>query len=382
MLIYLIFLLTIFLVSNSRYLNMRLRTGTVVVLSFLFVGFRYQTGFDWSYYETLYDHILQTEFFSLSELLASQSLVASVEPGFVLTTFLASRLFPQFEFVAALYTLVLLLSIGKLGSVLGVKNIGMALLFIHLPLLFTLEFSTVRQSLAIAMFNFGLAYYFEKRRGLSIFFFGLSPLFQISGIMYLAVFFMAIGSRRASRTVFIGLIATLIVFSTPPMLLKLGSFLPPDIGAKLDWYVTERAKGGGLIDLGTAFLLLLPTTLITLNLLRKKTHPHDAVTIFRIVALMSVIALAFVGEQTIRNRLMYEIVILLSLLSFSRIYPVIPHMRKVLLSFGLIMLALYLFQSSRIMYMPYQNFLVWKALGLQSTAEERQTEYFRRLYYQ
>jgi hypothetical protein len=376
MLIYLVFFTTIFLVSNSRHLTLRLRTGTVVVLSFLFIGFRYETGFDWTAYKTQYDYILETGFFSVFELLGIQSLVASVERGFVLTTFFASRLFPAYEFVAALYTLVLLLSIVKLGSVLGVRNIGMALVFIHMPLLFTLEFSTVRQSLAIAMFNFGLAYYFEKRRGLSILFFSLSPLFQISGIMYLAVFFMAIGSRRASLPAFVGLIAVLFVFSMPAILLTIGSFLPPQVETKLEWYITERAMGGGLIDFGTAFFLLLPATLMTVNHLRKKGHPRDAVTIFRIAALMSAIALAFVSEQTIRNRFIYEIVILLSLLSFSRIYPIIPYMRMVLLSFGAIMLAVYLTQDSRIMYMPYQNFLIWKAFSIESSGQERASEYY------
>lgn len=376
MLIYLLFLVTIFLVSNARFITVRQKTRLVVFLSFLFIGFRYETGFDWPTYKFQYEYILQTPFFSFFELLGFQSLVTSVETGYVLTTFLASRLFSDFEWIAALYTLLFLLSTVKLGKALGVRNIGMALVLIHMPLLFTLEFSTVRQSLAIAMFNLGLAYYLEKRRGLAILFFSLAPFFQISAIMYLAVFFMAIGSRRTSWTVLIGLIGVLVAISRPPILLTLARFVsPPGISAKLEWYLTERASGGGLIDIGVAIILLVPATLLTVNFLRKRGHSKNTVTVYRIAALMSAIALAFVSEQTIRNRYMYEIVILLSLLAFSRTYPVLPFLRVVLLSFGTVMLSVYLVQPSRIMYMPYQNYLVWTIFDLKSSGQERANEY-------
>jgi len=379
MLIYIIFIATIFLVSSNRYASLRLRNGTVIALSFFFIGLRYETGFDWPTYKAQYAYISETGISSFFELLGTQSLVGTVEPGYVLTTFLASRLFSEFEFVAAFYTLVLLLSIVKLGSVLGVRNIGMALVLIHMPLLFTLEFSTVRQSLAIAMFNFGLAYFFEKRRGLSILFFSLSPFFQLSGIIYLAVFAMAIVSKRTSWAIFIGLTAVLITISTPTILLTFGSFLPPQIVTKLEWYLIERNQGGGIIDLGTALILLLPATLLTVNAMRKHGQSRDTATILQVVALMSFIALVFVSEQTIRNRLVYEIVILLSLLAFSRIYLILPYMRMVLLLYGLIILSIYLVQESRIMYLPYQNYVGWTAFGIESSGQDRAIEYNARL---
>ena len=376
MLIYLTFFAVIFLVSNSRALPLRVKNGAALFLSFLFIGLRYETGFDWPTYKIQYEYISRAGFFSFFDLLKTQSLVGSVEPGFVATTFLASRFFSDFEAVAALYTLFFLLSTLKLGQTLGVKNIGMALVLIHLPLLFSLEFSTIRQSLAISAFNLGLAYHLEKRHTLSVVFLSLSPLFQVSGIMYLAVFLMATGTRRISWPAFIALISVLYATTSSFILLALASILPPHIGTKLQWYISERIQGGGIVDVGLAMVLLLPTAIILIHVLRKQGLSKDEVTVFRVAGIMSIVALAFVNEQTIRNRYMYEIVILVSLLAFSKTYLVMPYLRVVLLSFGTLMLSVYLLQTSRIAYIPYQNFIIWKVFGLESTGNERMIEYY------
>lgn len=344
-----------------------------VVLNVWFVGLRYEIGFDWVIYKDQFGYFSQL---SLGDFLSHFGYFQQHfqhEPGFLILAYLSSHVLPTYEFFHLAVFLVFFLSVLFLGRAMGCRNLIAAFLVIHLFLLFTLEFSTVRQNLAIAIFNVGLAFSFRNRKVSAYVVMLTAVLFQLSALIYLAMYLAASGSRlRVWLYMFplmlLAAFASLIGLSQLPFINTLGH-----LGAKLIWYFDLREVTPNVFE--QVFFLALYFIVATWAFVNSKNNPllsKGNKVIIRMIFVMALSALIFFGVTIIRNRIMYEMIILVSLAAFMPQARMKSSLRPVLFCWGAIFLMASLVKPASFMYVPYQNYVASEIFNLQSDGPQRQ----------
>ena len=371
MILYVGFIGLLLLVANATSFSVRLRNGAVFLISFFFVGFRYEVGFDWPFYKGMFEVFATVDLATFVENTAFYQEIYPAEIGFLLLTYGASQLLGAYEFYQALITLFFLASLYQLGTALGVRNLGFALVAIHLFILFSLEFSTVRQALAIALFNFGLVGLLQGNRLRVVVLFSLAVTVQITSVIYIFAILFAFGAPRNVWITFVIALFLLVPLSSPTLILSNLDILPSFASAKLKYYLTERSYGGSLLEISHALSFYFIASWSALRGLRRSADSREAQVLLKFALILAITAILFFYFNTLRNRILYELVIVLSLGAFSPIVRGIRHMRGVLFGFGLVLFLKFLVQSSNYMYIPYQNYLVFQITDTQSTGSER-----------
>jgi hypothetical protein len=370
MLVYTLFFAgTIF---SGLVIRTRLATAFFLIAVFVFVGLRLDTGFDWPVYKQMYNQFLTG--FSLNKVFEI-SLFYWQEPGFVLLLGLTTALTGSYVVLQAIVTLLFLWSTVRLSRELGIRKVALVIGVAMAFLMWSVGFSTLRQSIAISLFNFGLVYCLRGRHGLGWSLFASSLLFQLSAVMYIAAYFIARAMYRISlRPSFLRypLIAviTMLTFST---VAGIASIISPFAAAKLEVYL----ETGSIFRLGQIELMFLIFTTLTAALASSAMTIHSRMTYQTRQIQYFIIVLAGIGAgvsfvAVMRDRISYELFLVASIYLISGVTQFRHQFLAALTVFALLNTSLFVFRyPTRLAFIPYQNVVTHTVFGWENTGPTR-----------
>lgn len=348
----------------------------LVVICF-FVGFRYETGFDWPVYKRIF--LIYADGFSFGEIVFTSGFFGQ-EPGFLLSLAIGAVIFPNYEYVQAVYTLFLIYSIICLSRTVGVKNTALVVALALSFVIFTLGFSTVRQSLAIAIFNIGFALSLSGKTKWSYLVYGLSATFQLSVLVYLAAILvsrvMVRGNGSPNRGRFFVLcIASPVVLA---ILMQSAALLPGILGAKIAFYAEDFSfTEVNLLDLYLVLGFALIAWHVSVTGRREALQDPMILRLRIVIFTLAAIAISSTFVDVFRDRVSYELVILYS------VYLGTVHVNNLWLarvSLGIFgsAFSIYFLTSTagQLAFVPYQIALISIDEFAENDGKARQTKLF------
>ncbi len=342
--------------------------------TFLIVGFKYDIGFDWHVYTEQFETFSQVppgQFFD--DFFVYVGLYAH-EPLFVLLSYIGAQTLSIYELFYCVLFLFFVFSTMRLGKVVG-TNTPAAFFVIHLFLLFTLEFSTLRQMVALSVLNLGIAFSLEGRRGKGLIFLVLAPLFQVSTAIFVLLFFLTRATRRLARIALVLALGGALVINSVGIaqFASVFSSLLPDIYvAKLTYYTEVRQYDFSMLE--ALFAIILYLVLGYFLFLNQKSDNHAVKLLSTFLLFLIAIALAGFVITTIRNRMLYEILTVSALLLFSKQTRKPVFIKPAVIALGHFFFAVSLTKPTSFMYVPYQNYLWFQIWGLESDGLDRQSQ--------
>lgn len=359
--------------STSPFIKRKITTYIFIFLVFFFIGLRYETGFDWPYYKDIY--ILLGDTFDVTYLF-DYSLIYGQEPGFVIFFGTLSKYLPSYEYIQILINAVFLLSIIYLCKAFGVTRIAAVIAIAMSFLLWSVGFSTMRQSLAISMFNFGLVAYIRRKYIYFPIMMFLAVMFHYSSIVYIigAVVAQRLGPNRSPAYIWsvFGLvtIAVSALFSTS---LLLAGIISPLMQLKIEFYTAGGSQFSiGILDIAFALFCLGAAALASQRPTRiMASTPHSA-TLRNLIVVFAGIDAGVLLFPVFRDRVSYELFILIS------IYLLMPGLRYrwlytiFFVVFGIAISVISFFPyPARLAFDPYQNLISSYILDIPSTGRWR-----------
>lgn len=352
MAIYLIFwMLALGLAPFIKSDRMQIAFGIFV---FVFVGLRYETGFDWPTYKRAFD-IFSVDF-SLNSILA-YSETFKIELGWLVVTGLIGQIFPEYEFLQAIVALAFLGSTFKLCRGLGVQNVAMAIAIASSFLLLTLLFSTTRQCFAISIFNLAAIAAVRRRWTLMVALSAFAVSIHTSTILYIAA--MIYAAARPSKLPSTVMVAMMLALSIIFVLLIpiVANSLPDILSSRIIWYNLDQSSDNiGLWKI--YFLMFGAFILVYAFLIGPADHDHDHLSTFhrRLIIALAVMCMGTYSLDIVRDRISYELFLVFSAYLARRDLPFRVVARLGAFSLGLFFSVLNIFSpENRIVFMPYQN---------------------------
>lgn len=377
-----------FLIANTVICFIRktnpFRIFSFVLLGVFFIGLRLDTGFDWPVYKEEFETLSQTPIQGFWGQVLFYVAIYLQEPVFIALIWLSTLVLPSYELFQLCVFLFFMLSMYRLCKALAYTDIVLAMIIIHLFLLFTLEFSTLRQCIATSLFNIGLAYQLERQHTKGWIFFIVSPLLQSSTVMLIGLYQLAKHfPRRKSyqiTLVVMGAIASLGFTQIGPLLSSI-----PLLGPKLEYYFYQRQYAQNPLEV--TFMITLVLAIIYLLLYRMEplmqriaqvdsNMRYKLILLIKFCTILCAVFLLSFPINTIRNRVFYELVIVLSVMVTVYNCQIYRTLRYCLLAFGLLFFSVSIIKSTAIAYRPYQNLIMHEVFGLKSTGPERQKKLF------
>ncbi len=354
----------------------RIATNLFLFVVFLFVGLRLDTGFDWPVYKAIYEDFQYD--FSLVKL-ALYSQLYGQEPGFLFFLGLSSQYFPSYEIFQAIVTIALLWSTVLLSRTVGVKKVALVVAIAMTYLLWSVGFSTLRQSMAISFFNFGLVYFLRRKNAWGALFFAVAILFQLSSVVYIAAFGAARYFWRTKKPPPLRtfLIATVGAALLMPVAMQVMSLVSPLAAAKLEFYL--ELSGGlkfGTLDLIFLIFFGVAAVLVSRGMVKPGSESPYANEIRRMIMVLSAIGASSTFLSVLRDRVSYELFLLVS------ICLMLPGLRYrwqfvgFFVSFGLANSVINIFPyPMHLAFAPYQNVVINYVLEKPSTGPDRSANF-------
>ena len=337
------------------------------------VGLKFEVGFDWHVYsERFYDF----KAMGLADFVNNFWYIFAVsaqEPVFLIISFVSAKLFISYEIFQCAFYIFFVWSVFRLGNSIGKTNVVAAFCIIHLFVLFTLEMSTLRQMISLSIFHIALSLILKGRTGKSLKFSLLAPFVQASSLMYIIpAYWVGATKRKAKIWIFIAGLAVVVVnaIGFSQVLSAMGGVFPNILASKIEYYANIRTNGFSLSE--RAFFLVFYIIAIALGWKNRRNSSPQIRYVATLVVYLSILALVGFSIQTFRNRLLYEIVILVSLMLFTKGVRFRSVARMALIPMGLVFFAMSLSQTSSLVYVPYQNYIWYQFMGKESDGYQRQ----------
>lgn len=344
-----------------------------------FVSFRYETGFDWPVYKGIFEAFQSG--FTLTEL-ASYSTVYSQESGFLLFVGILAGFLPNYEVFQALISVIFLISVWRLALVFGATNVALVFALVFSYLLLTVGFSTVRQSLAIALFNFGLIAIFSNRRWFGTALFMLSVAVQNSAAIYIATFFVArflIAYNYPTR------IGAMVAVAVSALIVMVGN-LPivteffPSMADRWAYYANLFSDPPAIGRWDLFFIVMFIAILLHSSMIQRNLHKisRSDLLLSSMIIVLCVICLTSMFFPIIRDRASYLLWVLYSILLAKDCLSFKWVGRLGAIVFGLAFTLInVLSYPSVLAFVPYENFVICHfSGGCSESAGERQRELF------
>ena len=354
----------------------RLATHFFMVVTFIFIGLRLETGFDWPVYKDIY--LAFIEDFSVLNVLI-YSAVYGQEPGFLLLLGLSASYMPGYEFFQAVVTLVFLFSITSIGNFFKIKRLILLVAIILSFMLWSVGFSTLRQSLAISFFNFGFIFFLQKRRFATWAFFLISMSFQLSSFLYIGSLllskYLTVKKRRPSFLTFsVFGVGTFILLQ---VLVDLASWISPLAARKLEYYLAT-----GISYQLDIFDFIFLTFFVAAGILasHRQSENQDivpnVVELRKLIVVMAGIGACSILIPVVRDRISYELFILISVYlmtqNLTRMWTYIVFF----VTFGIASSAMtFLILPARTAFVPYQNVVSSYVFDIPSTGRDRSGQF-------
>lgn len=350
----------------------RLTTNFFLLFIFLFVGLRFETGFDWPVYKRIHETFMDS--FSLAEVVVV-SAFSGQEVGFIFALGLFSYYLQSFEAFQALVTILLLWSTVFLARAVNVQKVAMVIAIALAYLMWSVGFSTLRQSMAISFFNFGLAYSIKRKRIPGIAFFTASILFQVSSMIYIAAFLASryIWSTSRPPKLRTFLISAIGAAALLPFALQAASMASSIAAEKIAYYLQSgMAIRFGLFEIIFIAFFLAVAVLASIRMSSPANETSGVNDLRRLIMFLSAIGISSTFFPVMRDRVSYEVFLLIS------IYLMAPgvrhrwHFTAFFTLFGLLNSVISIFPyPNRLAFEPYQNVVLSNVLGQESTGSER-----------
>lgn len=346
-----------------------------------FVSFRFETGFDWPVYKSTFQ-AFQSEF-TVTELMFYQY-AYSQEVGFLLLTGIFASFLPNYEALQALVSMVFMISIWRLSFAVGVKNVAMVFALVFSYLLLTVGFSTVRQSLAIAVFNFGLIAMLSSRRWLGASLFALAATVQVSASIYIAAFVIVRSFLAFNRVPRFGAMIAIVIsvliglFGVVPIV---ASFVP-FLADRFLFYAEFFKSLAGVGLWGIFFFIAFVCISVHVSYPRRNSPESSSkdVVLRSMIVVLCAFSIATEFFPIIRDRASYELWILYSVLLAKGGLRFKWEARLVAFSFGMVFTFLnVLSYPGRLAFVPYENVVICHFLQCERSGSDRQSLMFEEL---
>jgi len=358
--------------SSGLFIERRLTTNIFLFAVFLFVGLRLETGFDWPVYKEIYTAFAQD--FSLFNV-AVYVLKYGQEPGFLFLLGISAQYLPSFEVFQALVTIALLWSTVFLAQAVGVRKTALVVAITMTYLMLPVGFSTLRQSMAISFFNFGLAFFLRRKSIFGVPCFLLATLFQMSSLVYIAAFAAArlLGRSRRPPPLWVFLLATVGANLLAPVGVTLISLASPFAALKLEYYLefASALQLGPLDLIFLAFFAICAVMTSRFMVMPGPKYPYSN-ELRHLIMVLSAFGASSTFLSVLRDRVSNELFLLVS------VFLVIPGLRwrwifvGFFIGFGLSNSVHDFFPYPRYLaFAPYQNVVVSYLLGQPSTGRDR-----------
>lgn len=375
MITYLIFYT--FTLGAGLLVRRKVTTWIFLFIVFLFIGLRKDTGFDWIVYQDVFEGL--AEDFS-SESLAYFIVLYRQELGFLFFTGVLGQLIPNYEFYQATITLLLIWSTVMFSRSVGVTKVPMVIALIMSYLLWSVAFSTLRQSLAISIFNFGLAFFLSGKKYRGAGFFAIAPFLHTSAIIYITTYIAAWFLYRKQRPPKIRSFALAVLASSlsGPFLIQIASSISSSVALRVQWYQSFEFSIG-MLEIVFPLFFLFCALIASKKMTRMSEVDEAGIKLRQILLVMAAIGASSVVFPIVRDRVSYEVFILAS------ICVMMPGMRYRryfiggLASFGIFISSINIFPSpNNLVFIPYQNVITQALTGSESTGGARMQEFMSR----
>jgi len=377
---YYIYFFLLWAFSLIEYLTKKNMFIISIIVFFLFLALRVDTGYDWPVYKDVFFTIDPINTFTN---LGNISDMYKQEIGFVFFLSLLKNFSHDFQiviFVVSLLETYAIYYFLKLTS----KSPSLVLFVVGTWLLFTLYFSVLRQGLAVSFFFLFIVFMhkqFYKRAIIMIF---LSLNMQISsGIYYILYLFSGIKIKKDFLIPFFAISLFLGYFSHS-ISIYLFSFIQslgiPVLSGKMTWYMEGRITNVSTFD--RAFVYFYSITMFTFLYMTWDTYKSKLMVRLSFFALIYIfVQLIFVEYPLIRNRLQYVSFIIQFILLFNYFHNKRIEF-KIILTAGIWMLVisyytLMLNKAYSVVFVPYQNYISYRVLDYRSTGSNRQNQMFQ-----
>ena len=337
------------------------------------VGLKYEVGFDWYVYSEQFRIFSDMSFSEFFGNISYQVAYHAQEPLFLVLSFLSAKTLGVYEIFQCVAYGFFVWSVFFLGRSVGRVNVIAAFIPIHLFLLFTLEFSTLRQMIALALFHISLGLFLSGKSRKSYVFAALAPFIQASSAIFaLVTYWTAATSRMAKIWLLAGGLAVVIVnvVGFGAILSNFGGFFPRVLADKIYYYTEVREYGFSIAE--QAFSVVFYIAAIVFSSKNRRHVSPRIRFVSTLVLYLSILALAGFAIPTLRNRMLYEIVVLVSLLMFTRGIIFRKTARMVLIPMGILFFAVSLTKQTSFAFVPYQNYVWYQVTGQESDGYARQ----------
>lgn len=320
-----------------------------IIAALMFVGLRFETAFDWPVYKSQFEY-LQAARFSSDSIIAVHELW-NHEIGYVVLAFVAANVLPNYEWFQLIVFAFLLASIGFLARSLNEKMEGWALYIILSFLMFSLIMSTMRQCVALSVFNIGLGMFLRGKNAPGAAIALSSLLFHMSGIIYVGI--LAASLLRIPNKPRNVIVIAAVVALTANVLLYWTSIFDIGLFARANYYL-EQSRDINFYEV--LFFVFTMSTVFVFSLLSLSYYEGDPkVIVMRFCAIGSVLAVALLSVSTIRNRIFYEIVILSAIL--IPFYAQAKLFRGALIALSTFFFLAQFTREAAVAWLPYQSAL-------------------------
>lgn len=368
-------------IVGAFFVKSRLILWLYVGCVFIFIGLRYETGFDWSVYKEIFERLSAD--FSFINIARVQSDTGQ-ETIFLFILSVTGWAFPSYEFAQAIFTFFLLYSVVKLCQAIpGARPAIVLALFFSLFLL-AVGFSTVRQALAISFFNIAL-YNFLKGRSLWHYvFLALSVMVQASAAFYVIGLFvtrlLVLRGRTPGVLGFI-LISGFLAISLPA-LIDIASSLSPTFALRIDYYRELTFRSSPSLF---SIVFLSPFFYIGVLAARKRSKGNiespEAIFVRTLVVVFSSLVISSWFFETLRDRISYQSILLACIFISMRLNPSRFQAAIFLVFIGLLYQAgAILKYPAALAFVPYQNWVIMAVTGVESTGGTRSEQYMEYIH--
>lgn len=326
----------------------------------LFVALRFETGFDWPVYKMLFAE-LQAQFTGFNASCFSENY--DQELLFVVLLGGLSQLFNEYEVPQAIFSLFFLASIFCLGRAFKLSNVSLFVALALSYIILTVGFSTVRQSLAIAAFNFAIVMYFNRRHFACATSLVLCLLFQYSAVMYVFAFLIAVATSRRFRSAWVDVgifivlaVGALIGSAAFLYLVKSGVIVGSE---RVSFYVKMYLmRGINTWDILFSVVLIGISGHAIFSVLHSDRSDREILA-SRMMVTLAALAVGALLIPVVRERASYEMWVLYSVILCTRISALRNLAIATAFGFAASYAALVGFRGpALLMFHPYQNYLI------------------------
>jgi len=348
----------------------------IYLVAFFFIGLRMETGFDWLVYKDVFDRF--ADGFSWEKIALIQ-LQYSQETGFLFLVGLLAQLIPNYEVIQAIFTLFFLYSFFKLASEIPGSRPALALAVFLSFFLLSVGLSTVRQALAMSLFNMGLYYFFRGRSPLYIYsFFIFATFIHVSAAAYIIIFIAARMYKKLIGRIgiFSHVALSGALFFALPLVFFTTLAMFPNFSSRAAYYEGITLTNNiNLFSIAFAAVMLLTGFVAT----QKRQTSSEALEKFIILgnmtAIFSSVTFASIFFLTLRDRLAYELIVLFSIYVSTHLSLKNFLSMGVVTIFGLFYQFAILRPPRDLAFVPYQNSLILFISGSESTGVQRSSQY-------